>query len=195
MLAACRFGGRATRGCDGEMTAMKKENMAFSIALTFCVMFAFWMLLSAWTVYLLEPYDLLKVSSRGILAALIVSFLTYEIFVPSRGENVLLKIRRLIPYIGWELWQISLATIDVTRRVLGILPVDPRIIEFDTTLRSDFALVTFANSITLTPGTITIDIEPEKGKYKVHAIAKEPAETLTVDQTMQKKVGHVFMEE
>ncbi|MGE4380863.1 MAG: hypothetical protein AB7E62_07940 [Methanothrix sp.] len=56
---------------------MKKESMAFSIALTFCVMFAFWMLLSAWTVYLLEPYDLLKVSSRGILAALIVSFLTY----------------------------------------------------------------------------------------------------------------------
>jgi hypothetical protein len=29
----------------------------------------------------------------------------------------------------------------------------------------------------------------------VHAIAKEPAESLTVDQTMQKKVGHVFMEE
>ncbi len=178
-----------------EMTVMKKENTTFSIILTFCIMFAFWMLLSAWTVYLVEPYDLFVVSSKGILAALIISFLTYEIFVPSRGENVLLKIRRFIPYIGWELWQIYLSVIDVTKRVLGILPVDPRIIEFDTTLRSDFALVTFANSITLTPGTITIDIEPEKGRYIVHAIAKEPAESLTVDQTMQKKVGHVFMEE
>ena len=178
-----------------KMTEMKEGHRAFSIILTFCVMFAFWMLLSAWTVYLVEPYDLFIVSSKGILAALIVAFLTYEIFIPGRGENVLLKMRRLIPYVGWELWQIYLATIDVTKRVFGILEVDPQIIEFDTTLRSDFALVTFANSITLTPGTITIDVEPEKGRYIVHAIAKGPADSLTVDQTMQKKVGYVFMEE
>jgi multicomponent Na+:H+ antiporter subunit E len=178
-----------------DMTVMDRGNKTFSIILTFCIMFAFWMLLSAWTVYLVEPYDLFIVSSKGILAALIVSFLTYEIFMPSRGEDVLLKLRRFIPYVGWELWQIYLATIDVTKRVYGILEVDPQIIEFDTTLRSDFALVTFGNSITLTPGTITIDIEPEGGRYIVHAIAKGPADSLTVEQTMQKKVGHVFMEE
>jgi multicomponent Na+:H+ antiporter subunit E len=177
-----------------EITSMDKRTRAFSISLTFSVMFIFWVLLSAWTVYLPEPYDLSKVS-RGILASLIVTFLTYELFVPSRGEKVLLKTRRFIVYVGWELWQIYLATIDVAKRVLGILPIDPRIIEFDTTLRSDFALVTFANSITLTPGTITIDVEPSNGRYIVHAIAKEPADSLTVDQTMQKKVGYVFMEE
>jgi multicomponent Na+:H+ antiporter subunit E len=88
-----------------------------------------------------------------------------------------------------------LATIDVTKRVFGMLDVDPQIIEFDTTLRSDFALVAFANSITLTPGTITIDVEPERGRYIVHAISKAPADSLTVDQTMQKKVGYVFLEE
>ena len=178
-----------------DMAVMERGNKTFSIILTFCIMFAFWMLLSAWTVYLVEPYDLFIVSTKGILAAIIVSFLTYEIFVPSRGENVILKLRRFIPYVGWELWQIYLATIDVAKRVYGILEVDPQIIEFDTTLRSDFALVTFGNSITLTPGTITIDIEPERGRYIVHAIAKGPADSLTVDQTMQKKVGHVFMEE
>lgn len=178
-----------------DMAVMERGNKTFSIILTFCIMFAFWMLLSAWTVYLVEPYDLFIVSSKGILAAIIVSFLTYEIFVPRRGENVILKLRRFIPYVGWELWQIYLATIDVAKRVYGILEVDPQIIEFDTTLRSDFALVTFGNSITLTPGTITIDIEPERGRYIVHAIAKGPADSLTVDQTMQKKVGHVFMEE
>jgi multicomponent Na+:H+ antiporter subunit E len=176
------------------MTDMKEVHRTFKIVLTFCIMFIFWLLLSAWTIYLPEPYDLSK-ASRGVLAALIVTFLTYEMFVPSRGEKVLLKLRRFIPYVGWELWQIYLATIDVTKRVLGILPIDPRIIEFDTTLRSDFALVTFANSITLTPGTITIDVEPERGRYTVHAIAKEPADSLTEDQSMQKKVGHVFMEE
>lgn len=177
-----------------EVTDVKDDDRIFKIVLTFCVMFIFWLLLSAWTVYLPEPYDLSKVS-RGVLAALVVTFLTYEMFVPGRGEHVLLKTRRFIAYVAWELWQIYLATIDVAKRVFGILDVDPRIIEFDTNLRSDFALVTFANSITLTPGTITIDVDPERGRYIVHAIAKEPAESLTVDQTMQKKVGHVFMEE
>ena len=157
-------------------------------------MFILWLLLSAWTIYLPEPYDFSKVS-RGVMVSLIVTFLTYELFVPCRGKDVLLKLRRFIPYLGWELWQIYLATVDVAKRVYGILEVDPRIIEFDTTLRSDFALVTFANSITLTPGTITIDVEPERGRYTVHAIAKGPAESLTIDQTMQKKVGFVFMEE
>jgi multicomponent Na+:H+ antiporter subunit E len=183
-----------TRGCD-EVIATKDESRTFKIVLTFCVMFIFWLLLSAWTIYLPEPYDFTKVS-RGVMAALIVTFLTYEIFVPCRGKNVLLKTRRFIPYLGWELWQIYLATVDVAKRVFGILEVDPQVIEFDTTLRSDFALVSFANSITLTPGTITIDIpDPERGRYIVHAIAKGPADSLTVDQTMQKKVGYVFMEE
>jgi multicomponent Na+:H+ antiporter subunit E len=177
-----------------EMMETRQNHRTFRFALTFCIMFIFWLLLSAWTVYLPEPYDFTKIS-RGVLVALIVTFLTYEIFVPSRGEKVLLKLRRFIAYVAWELWQIYLATIDVAKRVLGILPVDPRIIIFDTTLRSDFALVTFANSITLTPGTITIDVVPEMGRYTVHAIAKEPADSLTEDQTMQKKVGYVYLEQ
>jgi multicomponent Na+:H+ antiporter subunit E len=176
------------------MTDTKEESRTFKIILTFCVMFIFWLLLSAWTVYLPEPYDFTKLS-RGVLVALIVTFLTYELFVPGRGENVLLKTQRFIPYLGWEIWQIYLATIDVTKRVFGILPIDPQIIEFDTTLRSDFALLALADSITLTPGTITILVDPERGRYTVHSIAKEPADSLTVDQGMQKYVGWVFMEE
>jgi nitrate/nitrite transporter NarK len=65
---------------------MKEDHRTFSIALTFCIMFIFWVLLSAWTVYLPEPYDLTKIS-RGILAALIVTFLTYEIFAGSRLKD------------------------------------------------------------------------------------------------------------
>lgn len=176
------------------MVANKEADRIFSIVVTFCVMLIFWLLLSAWTVYLPEPYDFPKVA-RGILAALIVTFLTHDIFVPGKGEKMMVKTQRLLSYAAWEIWQIYLATVDVSKRVLGILPVDPRVIEFDTTLRSDFALVTFANSITLTPGTITINVEPERGRFLVHAIAKEPADSLEIDQVMQKKVGYVFMEE
>jgi len=173
---------------------MKKGEKAFSMILTFCVAFIFWLLLSAWNKYLLGHYDLFRLA-RGIIVALIITVTVHELLVPGRGEQVLLKIQRWLLYILWELYQIVLAAIDVASRVFGLRPVDPRIIEFETTLRSDLALTTFADSITLTPGTITINVEPERGKYTVHAIDKGPADALTVDQTMQKKVGHIFMEE
>jgi multicomponent Na+:H+ antiporter subunit E len=173
---------------------MKNATRIFSMGITFCVMFLFWLLFSAWTIYIPQHYDMVQVS-KGILAALIVALLTHDIFIPHRGEKLLLKSERFIAYAAWELWQIYLATIDVAKRVLGILPIDPRIIEFETTLRSDLALTAFGNSITLTPGTITIDVKPERGMFMVHAIAKEPADSLTVDQTMQKKVAYVFFEE
>ncbi len=177
-----------------ETRVMKGREKAFSMILTFFVALIFWLLLSAWNKYLIGHYDLLRFF-RGVLVALIVTLTAHELLVPGRGEKVLLKLQRLILYIPWELYQIVLAAIDVAYRVIGLRPVDPLIIEFETTLRSDLALTTFADSITLTPGTITIDIEPERGKYTVHAIDKGPADSLTVDQTMQKKVGYVFMEE
>jgi multicomponent Na+:H+ antiporter subunit E len=182
-------------GSEGRQQDMGEENREFRFVLSFCIMFIFWLLFSWWTKYLIEPFDLVMTLSKGVMASLIVACLTYELFIPSRGEKVLLKLRRFIGYVIWELYQIVLAAFDVAYRVVGTLPVDPRIIEFDTTLRSDLALVTFANSITLTPGTITIDIEPEQGRYWVHAIAKEPADALEVDQGMQKYVGYVYQEE
>jgi multicomponent Na+:H+ antiporter subunit E len=173
---------------------MQGREKAFSMLLTFCVALIFWVLLSAWNIYLIGHYDLFRFI-RGIVVALIVTVTVHELLIPWRGEKVLLKFQRWLHYITWEIWQIVLAAVDVAKRVLGVLPVDPRIIEFETTLRSDLALTTFADSITLTPGTITINVEPEAGRYTVHAIAKEPADSLTVDQTMQRKVGYIFMEE
>jgi len=174
-----------------------KGVKAFSMIVTFCIMFVFWVLLSAWVSYHETPghFNLLHVC-EGIIAALIVTVISHELLIPEKGEKVLVKSLRLIPYLGWELWQIVLANFDVAYRILHPkMPIDPRIIEFETTLRSDFALTTLANSITLTPGTITILVEPEKGKFLVHALAKKPADALLVDKTMQKKVAHVYMEE
>lgn len=176
---------------------MSKSDKVFSMTVTFCIMFVFWVLLSAWVSYPDSPghFNLLHVC-EGIIAALIVTGISHELLIPEKGEKTLLKSLRLIPYLGWELWQIVLANFDVAYRVLHPkMPIDPRIIEFETTLRSDFALTTLANSITLTPGTITIIVEPEKGKFLVHALAKKAADALLVNKTMQRKVAHVYMEE
>lgn len=163
------------------------REKTFGIFLTFCLMAAFWILLSG----IFDAFHLIS----GLVCCAIVAIISQDLLVKGKTKKKLLKSLRLIIYIPWELWQIVLANIDVAYRVLHPkMPIDPLIIEFETTLRGEFSLVTLANSITLTPGTITILVKPEKGKFLVHAIAKEPAEALLVDQTMQKKVAHVFME-
>jgi len=168
-----------------EMNA--KPGKAFGILVTFCAMFLFWLLLSG-------HFDTFHLTA-GIICSAIVALISHDLLVKGKGEKMLLKSFRFIIYLGWELWQIVLANFDVAYRILHPkMPIDPRIIEFETSLRSDFALVTLANSITLTPGTITILVEPEKGKFWVHAIAKKPADSLLVDKTMQRKVTNVYME-
>ena len=166
-----------------------------STVAVFIVMFAFWVLLSACIKPLQGHYDHIRIVV-GMICAAIATSVSRDLLITGKEDMTLRKTLRLLLYIPWELWQIVLANFDVAYRVLHPkMPIDPRIIEFDTTLRSDFALTTLANSITLTPGTITIDVEPERGRFLVHAIASKAADALLVDQTMQKKVAHVYMEE
>ncbi len=166
---------------------MIKGTKGFGFLVTFCAMFLFWIVLSG----VFSAFHLVS----GLLCSALVAFLSHDLLVKGRSDHLLTKAWRLFCYIPWELWQIVLANIDVAYRVLHPkMPIDPHVIEFETPLRGDWALTTLANSITLTPGTITIEVEPEKGKFLVHAIAREPADALLVDQTMPKKVAHVFME-
>ena len=166
----------------------EKAGNGFGILVTFCAMLLFWLLLSG-------IFDTLHVGA-GIICSAIVALFSHDLLVAEKGEKILSKSFKFFIYLWWELWQIVLANFDVAYRVLHPkMPIDPVIIEFETSLRSDFALVTLANSITLTPGTITINIDPEKGKFQVHAIAQAPADALMVDKTMQSKVAEVFMEQ
>ena len=171
----------------GEKSSAK-SGKGFGIFVTFCVMFLFWLLLSG-------ILDAIHVGA-GIICSAIIAFVSHDLLVTQKWDKMLRKSGRFIIYIVWELWQIILANFDVAYRVLHPkMPIDPSVIEFDTSLRSDLAIVTLANSITLTPGTITINIDQEKGRFQVHAIAHKPADALLVDKTMQQKVAKVFMEE
>ena len=71
------------------------------------------------------------------------------------------------------------------------MPIDPQIIRFKTKLESDISWVAMANSITLTPGTITMDIR--EGEFFVHAIDKKVAYDLDTGE-MEDKIAHVLME-
>ena len=80
-------------------------------------------------------------------------------------------------YLPWLLWEIVKSNIDVAKIILNPkLPMRPHIIRVASSQKSDVGMATFANSITLTPGTITLAIR--EGEIIVHALADEFADGL-----------------
>ena len=98
---------------------------------------------------------------------------------------------RFLLYLPWLLYQIVLSTLHVA--FLALHPkmqdqIDPTIVTFKTKLRTDIAKVALANSITLTPGTITIRIENQV--FYVHAISRKAAAGLPGE--MEERLARIF---
>ena len=82
--------------------------------------------------------------------------------------------RAMLFYWPWLIKEIANSGWDVTRRILDPrLPISPTLIEFAPSQKTDLGLVIHANSITLTPGTVAIEVEP--GRFLVHALTREGA--------------------
>ncbi|MGE0416504.1 MAG: Na+/H+ antiporter subunit E [Acetobacteraceae bacterium] len=80
-------------------------------------------------------------------------------------------------YWPWLLWEIVKAGWDVTKIILRpALPISPRMIRVPTTQATDLGKVIYANSITLTPGTISVELEDDE--ILVHALTRDTAEGL-----------------
>jgi multicomponent Na+:H+ antiporter subunit E len=102
-------------------------------------------------------------------------------------------VKRFFAYIPWLIYQIIMANFHVARLVLSPkMPINPKIIKFKVKLDSDISLVTFANSITLTPGTITVDIK--EGEFCVHALDETVAYDLLFGGKMEDRIAHIYME-
>ena len=153
---------------------------------TFLIMFGFWILLSG-------KFDLFHLT-LGVLSSGLVALLSSDILMYDSKKNDRLAIAfRFSCYIPWLLYQIVLSTLHVT--LLALHPkmldrIDPTIVTFKTKLKGDIARVALANSITLTPGTITIRIED--GIFYVHAISRKAAAGLPGE--MEDRLAKVFAE-
>lgn len=100
---------------------------------------------------------------------------------------------RMIPYAFWLFKEIVKSSLHVSRAVINPDMVDASVLWFKADYDNPLARAVLANSITLTPGTITIDIF-EDGIYSVNAVTKASRDEL-LDGTMQHKVAWVFGEE
>lgn len=133
--------------------------------------------------------------SLGIISCIIVTFVSRDHLSRRKDFTFSHAIQavRFIKYIPWLLYQIVLSNIHVARLVISPrMPIDPQIIRFKSKLKRDVSLVTFANSITLTPGTITADIR--EGEFYVHCINKKVTDDLLTGE-MEKRVAYIFMED
>lgn len=82
----------------------------------------------------------------------------------------------VITYWAWLLKEIVVSSIQVSRIILSpSMPISPGIVKVKSKSRGSVGWVLFGNSITLTPGTVTIDID-EKGELTVHGITQDTAE-------------------
>ena len=138
-------------------------------------LFAYWLLLSG-------HYAPWLVISGGVLSMAVVVFCWTKGITDAEGFPIGLTFRGLI-YWPWLLWQIVLSALRVTRLILSpALPISPTLVKVDAQQKTAVGLVTYANSITLTPGTISIEAS-ERGKcIWVHAIEREGAEGFEDDE-------------
>jgi len=93
---------------------------------------------------------------------------------------------KFIPYGFWLIIQILKSNIDVCKRILDPkLPINPQLVVVKSTQSSNLAKVIYANSITLTPGTISIDLD--QSDIEVHSLSKIGVEGLKTG-VMDKKI-------
>lgn len=130
----------------------------------------FWLLLSG----MFTPFLL----AAGIGSALTVAALARRMdVVDHESHPIQLAWGAVLFYWPWLLVEIAKSAWAVSMRILHPkLPISPTLVEFAPSQRTDLGLVIHANSITLTPGTITIEAEP--GRFLVHALTREGAEDL-----------------
>jgi multicomponent Na+:H+ antiporter subunit E len=101
--------------------------------------------------------------------------------------------RPALTYPFWLLKEVAVANVQVARIILDPrLPIDPVLMRFDGRLESSLAKVLLANSITLTPGTFTVDLRA--GVFLVHALTEDTASP-TALSSMRGRVAAIFGED
>lgn len=150
------------------------------------MLFLVWLLLSG-------HYDAFHLA-LGVLSVGLVVLLNRRDYIrdnASSHERNGLHLLQWVGYIAWLSMEMILSAAFVVRCVLSPrMPIQPQLIQFESEQPNDLAKVILGNSITLTPGTLTVDIDGNR--FLVHALSDPTAEGL-IDGQMQTKVARLFV--
>jgi len=182
---------------------MKKKKKAesiiigselFQMVIVAIILFGFWLMISGQ----FSPRYLIV----GAVTSVAVTFITRPLLhMPSTKSQSKIYLPFCVPYFRifkymiWLFREIVKANIYMIKIILDPkMPIDPVIVKFKKRMDNPAAHALLGNSIALTPGTLTIEIEDDT--YVIHAITKEAGETLArpdgSEAEIAKKVGGIF---
>jgi multicomponent Na+:H+ antiporter subunit E len=149
---------------------------------TAVLLFALWLLMSG-------IYKPLIVGFGAASVVLVLYIVRRMDAVDGDRAELRLKPVAFLGYLIWLLWEIAKANWAVTKIVLSPhMPIRQHLFHVRHTQKSDLGQVIFANSITLTPGTITVETEP--GHFLVHALAYSADDNLALAD-MDRRVTRI----
>ena len=152
----------------------------------FVLGFVLWMLLT-WPI--VDGRVDWQVVIAGVIAAAIVSLLFHEI-LPKEHHVFISPVRIFwfLLYIPVFFYYVMIANLDVVYRALHPkMPIKPGIVKIKTKLKTESGITALANSITLTPGTLTVDLTDDGYMY-IHWINVKSDD---VEQA-SKHIAHKF---
>jgi multicomponent Na+:H+ antiporter subunit E len=164
---------------------VKSRRFGLAFWLTFAISMATWMVLSG----LFDVFHL----TLGVIGCAIVADLNARAMWPDvKLGHTLRQWRRFVAYVPWLLWQVWLANLHLLRltfhpRMMQL--INPRIVSFKSRIHNQMGMFILANSITLTPGTVTV-FASVMGRFTVHAIDDASARALPGE--MEDRVAKIF---
>ena len=166
-----------------EKTNPKQARHGYRI-LIFLLLMVTWMVFSG-------IYDGLHLT-LGVISCGFVTWISSELLFENRSTSLFKRVGqgfRMVSYIAWLFWQIVLSNFHLLKLALiGPKALQPQIIRHRSALKSDFEKFLLANSITLTPGTVTMKIIGQT--FYIHAISDVAAKGL--DGEMERRIAKIF---
>ncbi|NQY74079.1 MAG: Na+/H+ antiporter subunit E [Candidatus Margulisbacteria bacterium] len=153
---------------------------------TFIFLLGFWILLSG-------KFDVFHLV-LGVISSSLVAYASRDLLFNDTEFGLMKRLKFSIKFVRfflWLNWEIILANFHVIYLVchpnMKSL-INPQIVRFRTSISDEFGKFMFANSITLTPGTITIDLNDDE--LLVHALTDKTAQGISED--MERHISRVF---
>lgn len=180
---------------------MKRAKFS-AVLVTTILCFVFWLLITGQITALIAGKPSIQVLAAGCIVSILVAVFTARFFIhesawyllrPDRFFTLLLYCVVIFPI------ELIKANCDVAFRAFSPkLPVNPGIVKIPTEMKSEYGKSMLANSITLTPGTITMDVAEQDGKtnlyiHWINVTSTDPEKAGdAIKGTLEKWVGRIW---
>ena len=148
------------------------------------ILFLLWLLLSG-------HYGMLLLG-LGLVSCVIALLIYRKVFMIENLARISINPFGLVKYTGWLLLEIVRSNIDVLKAIISRKNIAPDLFNLNAKDLSETGQVIYANSITLTPGTVSAELED--GVIRVHALL-DGAESGFADNEMHSRVKALCEEE